>query len=334
MPAPAPALRLLRRCDVAGSLRALAPTLMDAVRAAYVAFGEGRAANPHSLFLAPPPPAAGRAIALPASLCGDSPAMGLKWISSFPANVALGLERASAVIVVNDPCTGYPVAVMEGALISAWRTALSAALACGLLAPSRSGRALAVVGCGVIAARTLLALQDDGWAFDAVHLFDLSPERALAFAGRVETDALRAVVHIRAEEAVAAAEVAVFATTAAKPWFGSVGALSHAPTMLHLSLRDLDPALILASQNFTDDVDHATRAGTSLELASHEAGGPDFIAGDMHALISGRSRREEGRTAVFSPFGLGVLDIAIASRVAAHAAETDLGLAIDDFHAA
>jgi 2,3-diaminopropionate biosynthesis protein SbnB len=331
---PAPKLTLLRRGDVARAIDALAPSLMDLIQATYVNFGEGRVVNPHSTFLLPPERPDSRIIALPAGVFDDQPAMGLKWISSFPANVAQGLDRASAVIVVNDPRTGYPLAVMEGALISAWRTALSAALAARLLAPRKTARVVGLIGCGVIARRTLDVLLRDGWRVDEVCLFDLAAERARAFALELEQEGRRCVVCETAEEAVGRGEVVVFATTAAKPWFSSPNALSHNPTVLHLSLRDLDPDLILAAENFTDDVEHATRAGTSLELASLKSGGATFIAGDMHALISGRAGRSPDRAAVFSPFGLGVLDIALASRVAAHAAQEGAGLIVEDFYTA
>ena len=78
---------------------------------------------------------ADRIIAMPAYVGGDRPVAGLKWIGSKHDNPArAGLERASALIVLNDPDTHYPVAVMEGALISAARTAAVTAVAARHLA--------------------------------------------------------------------------------------------------------------------------------------------------------------------------------------------------------
>ena len=60
---------------------------------------------------------------------------GIKWIGSKHDNPsARGIPRASAVIVLNDPETHFPVAIMEGGEISGMRTAGVTVLACEYLA--------------------------------------------------------------------------------------------------------------------------------------------------------------------------------------------------------
>ncbi|MEW2268347.1 2,3-diaminopropionate biosynthesis protein SbnB, partial [Streptomyces sp. NPDC047868] len=103
--------------------------IVDLVEAVYRLHGEGDSVNPPSYFLRFPDRPSSRIIALPASIGGPVGVDGLKWVSSFPGNTASGLPRASAVLILNDHDTGYPFACLESSIISATRTAASAALA-------------------------------------------------------------------------------------------------------------------------------------------------------------------------------------------------------------
>ena len=91
---------------------------------------------------------------------------GLKWISSFPGNVAAGVPRASAVLILNDHDTGYPFACLEASIISATRTAASAALAADWLSHSRPRPTrVGFVGAGLIARYIHTFLAGTGWSF-------------------------------------------------------------------------------------------------------------------------------------------------------------------------
>ena len=109
----------------------------ELVEATYRLHGAGDSVNPPSYFLRFPDRPSDRIIALPASIGGPHRVDGLKWISSFPGNVAAGIPRASAVLILNDHDTGYPFACLESSIISATRTAASAAVAADWLSRGR-----------------------------------------------------------------------------------------------------------------------------------------------------------------------------------------------------
>ena len=129
--------------------------VFDAVEAAYRLHASGNTVNPDSYFLRYPDKPSARIIALPAHLGGAVQISGIKWISSFPENRASNLARASAVLILNDATTGYPVACIEASLISATRTGASAALAAEHISLNPFEGTLGIVGTGVIARTTV-----------------------------------------------------------------------------------------------------------------------------------------------------------------------------------
>ncbi|MEJ2853351.1 MULTISPECIES: 2,3-diaminopropionate biosynthesis protein SbnB [unclassified Saccharothrix] len=294
-------------------------SVVSLVEDAYRLHGEGRTVNPPSYFLRFPDRPSARIIALPASLGGQAPVDGLKWISSFPDNVRSGLPRASAVLILNDPETGYPFACLESSIISAVRTAASAALAADVLnrdreRPTRVG----FVGCGLIARYVHTYLSAGvGWRFEEIGLHDLSADHARQFADYLDRSGADCpvVVHETAEDLVRSCDLVVFATVAATPHVTDPAWFAHHPQVLHLSLRDLSQEVVLASTNVVDDVEHVLKAGTSVHLAEQRVGHRDFLHGTLHDVLTGAVDPPRDRPLVFSPFGLGVLDLAVGLHV-------------------
>src|SRR5690349_5737256 len=179
-------IRILRAGEVRALLAGRELELIQTVRAAYEAHGRGASSLPHSTFLRFPDDNRNRIIALPAYLGGDDAIAGVKWIASFPGNHERGIERASAVVIINSVETGLPEAILEGSLISASRTAASAALAAQYLHADRPVDMIGLIGCGVInftIARFLLAVFP---AITTFVLFDTNAQQAQQFALRCQ----------------------------------------------------------------------------------------------------------------------------------------------------
>src|SRR3989449_11021666 len=152
------------------------------VREAYLAHADGQSVNPDSCFLRFPDKPDCRIIALPAYLGNGFDVAGLKWIASYPGNVQRGFPRASAVLVLNSYETGYPFAILESSIISAARTAASAALAAYWLSgQSRRALSLGIVGTGFIAPHWYYFLLHTGWSIKDVRLYDTSPAESEKF---------------------------------------------------------------------------------------------------------------------------------------------------------
>jgi len=307
--------------------------IVEVVEKAYEAHARGESMLPHSTFLRFPEER-NRIIALPAYL-GDSFALaGMKWILSFSGNLERGIERASAVVILNSTETGRPQAIIEGSLISAKRTAASAALAARRLHDGPTG-CVGIIGCGLIAfevARFILATLPSPESF---LIFDKDLKKAQLFKERCGTLSEHVAVDIAtaAETVIRDSPLTVLATTAASPHIHRLSPASHRRTILHVSLRDLAPEVILACDNVVDDVDHVCRAQTSLHLAEQLTGRRDFIRCSIGDLLLGRAaeRNETNNTTIFSPFGLGILDIAVADYVFEQGIGKGLGTVMKSF---
>src|SRR5208282_3912603 len=128
-PVTVPPFAVIPGAQVQHALQGREQRITELVESTYRLHSAGDSVNPPSYFLRFPDRPSARIIALPASIGGPLRVDGLKWISSFPENVAAGLPRASAVLILNDHDTGYPFACLESSIISATRTAALAASA-------------------------------------------------------------------------------------------------------------------------------------------------------------------------------------------------------------
>ncbi len=300
----------------------------------YRLHGAGQSVNPPSYFLRFPDRPSARIIALPASIGGPAPVDGLKWVSSFPDNVAAGVPRASAVLILNDHETGYPLACLEGSIISATRTAASATLAADWLSRDRQRpRRIGFFGTGLIARYIHTFLDGAGWSFDEIGVHDVSADSASGFRGYLErTDVTaRITVYERPEHLIRSSEMVVFTTVASVPHVTDVSWFAHNPVVLNVSLRDLAPQILLASTNILDDIEHCMKADTSPHLAEQLTGNRDFLDGTLDDVMAGRVSVPTDQPVVFSPFGLGVLDLAVGKYVYDEVARSGELRIVDDF---
>jgi ornithine cyclodeaminase len=350
---------ILRGPEVRALLAGREREIIQAVRIAYETHGRGDSSLPHSTFLRFPEQPRNRIIALPAYLGDGCQVAGIKWVSSFPDNLHLGMDRASAVVILNSPQTGRPEAVLEGSIISAKRTAASAALAAQCLLQGNQVSRVGLIGCGVInfeIARFLLAALSEaetsgekesgrreevllhcpspGCSISFV-LFDKDEARADQFKnkcrrafGEVEVEVAKEVKAVLSNCALSS-----IATTAVTPHIDQLAECPPGSTILHISLRDLSPEVILSCDNVVDDIDHVCRAQTSVHLAEQLVGHRDFCRCTLADILRGQAaaRKDAEGITVFSPFGLGVLDIAVGKLVRDLGLEQGLGTVVSSF---
>src|SRR5581483_392407 len=193
----------------------------DVIQEALILLELGKCVQPHKVVLRDEERVEsedrGRFNALFASLKGHRPAVGMKWIGSFPANRSLGLPRASAIIILNSPETGFPVAILDGTLVSAMRTGAMTGLGARNLAP-RSSRKIGMIGAGVQARTQILGLLAALPEIEEIAVFNRTEGHAEALIDECRERWQAPVVRANSiAAALADADVALTITTAAEP---------------------------------------------------------------------------------------------------------------------
>ena len=162
---------------------------------------------------------------------------------------------------------------------------------------------------------------------------DLSADSAAGFRGYLEQSGTTSpiTVYDSAEELIRSSDLVVFATVAGQPYISDVSWFDHHPVVLHVSLRDLAPEILLSSTNVVDDVEHCLKADTSPHLVEQLTGNRDFLLGTLDDVMAGRVTVPPDGTVVFSPFGLGVLDLAVGKFVYDEVGRSGGLHVVDDF---
>lgn len=262
---------------------------------------------------------ADRIIAMPAYLGGAAPAAGLKWVGSKHDNPQrLGIERASALIVLNDPETHFPIAVLEGGLISGMRTAAVTAVAARHLA--RDGfTAVACIGCGPIARMQVHTLLQQFPQIARLHLFDQNPDAAHRLAADLAEPAGTSVtVEPSAEAAVRCGEVVLTCTTADRAYL-PYDWLNPGALVANISLTDVEQeAFPKVDKLVVDDWDQCNREGKAIHRLTQQG---RLSWADLHAelgqIVAGQrpGRETDGEIILLNPMGMAIEDVACAQAV-------------------
>ncbi|MGH2941902.1 MAG: 2,3-diaminopropionate biosynthesis protein SbnB [Solirubrobacteraceae bacterium] len=331
-----PRVLYLSRRDVEAVGGAQSDLYVRALRAALTAHADGRTVQPLKPYLRADPAnghIADRIIAMPAHI-GEPAVSGLKWIGSKHDNPRVaGLERASAVIVLNDPRTNYPIGILEGSLISAWRTAAVTCLAAEHLA--RDGFTdIAVVGCGVVGRTHVAALLEQFGGIAAVHLFDARPEAARDLADLLA--ARRGDIAVRiaagAEQAVRAGEVVVACTLTDRPYIPFAW-LRAGALVCNVSIMDVHKDVFLgADKVVVDDWDQSNRERKLInQLVLDGSFSRERLHAELGEIVSGRrpGRERDDEIILLNPMGIAVEDIACAAEVYLRAKRQGVGTWLD-----
>jgi ornithine cyclodeaminase len=298
----------------ASATRARLPfaALIPALRAAFIAGCELPLRHTHTI--PNPQGPAGTVLLMPAWRAGQR--LGIKTVTIFPGNSALGQPGLHSLYTLFDASTGVPLAQIDGNEITSRRTAAAAALAASFLARDDASRLL-VLGCGRVASLVPEAMRVvRPIARVQVWNHRAGGARRLAASLRERGFAAQAVTDLDA--AVAQADIVSTATLATAPLVH--GASLHPGTHLDLigsftpTMRESDADCFARARVFVDTDEALAKSGDV--IAAREAGA--FSDARLEATLTqlcrsehhGRASRDE--ITLFKAVGSALADLAAA----------------------
>ena len=266
----------------------------------------------------------------------ETDVVAVKVVNSHPENRKHGLPTVMATIILVDPRTGAPVAIMGGTWITALRTGAAGAVAAKYLARSNP-KTVGVVGAGTQARTQIMGLQSVFKTIEEVRVWDLNEKAAAKYAEEMAVKySQSSVCSVKSiEKTVQGADIIVTATPSRKPlvsaeWVNEgtqincVGA--DAP-----GKQELDPAILVKSKIVVDDWSQSCHGGEINVPLSKGIIRREDVWGDICEIVAGL---KQGRTSpeeitVFTSTGLAIQDAATANIAYRKALKQKIGEKVD-----
>lgn len=295
------------------------PALIDALR---TAFREGCVVPPrHHHTIEVPGGRDATLLLMPAWRPGA--ALGVKLVTVFPGNDARGLPAVAGLYLLLSAETGEPLALIDGAELTARRTAAASALAATFLA-REDARRMVMVGTGRLAPELVAAHASVRPTLRDVAVWGRDPAKAEALAARLARETgLGVAAAVDLEAAVRGADLVSCATTSAVPLVG--GAWLRDGAHLDLvggftpAMREADDDAVRRARVWVDTLDGATReAGDIVGPLTNGALTREAIVGDLFSLCRGEvvGRSGPAEVTLFKSVGTALEDLAAATLVA------------------
>jgi ornithine cyclodeaminase len=292
--------------------------LIEALRAMFISGCEVPTRHTHRIAGTPGSSAGGGTLLLmPAWRPGAR--LGLKAVTIFPGNGALGKPGLHSAYLLFDAATGEPLAQLDGNEITSRRTAAASALAASFLARP-DARRLLVVGTGRVAQLMAEAMRVVR-PIDAVQVWNHRPASALALAARLREAGLHASATEDLAHAVSAADIVSCATLSTAPLIS--GAWLRPGAHLDLigsftpQMREADAECFARCQVFVDTDEALVKSGDVLQAMAEGAFGADRLQATLADLCAVRhaGRSDGTQCTLFKSVGSALEDLAAAELV-------------------
>jgi alanine dehydrogenase len=297
--------------------------VIPVVEKAFKELTEGKGAMPSKVYLTVKD---GDFRAMPAALPG---AAGMKWVNVHPGNPLKGLPTVMAVLIYNDPATGYPLAIMDATESTAFRTAATSAIASKYLARKNS-KTLGIVGAGRQASTHIMAHRLI-FDFKEIRVFDISSEAVASLIKGFPESPIKE----RSLEETVKSDIVCTLTPAHQPVVKSrwimPGTHINAVGADAQGKEELEPSILNDAMVVVDDLRQASHGGEINVPLSKGLFKKQQIYATLGEIITGikTGRTDNKIITVFDSTGLAIEDIAVARLLYEKARNNGTGLTVN-----
>jgi alanine dehydrogenase len=253
---------------------------------------------------------------------------GIKWVNVHPENPLRNLPTVMAVLIYNDPITGYPLAVMDATDITAFRTGATSAIASKLLAKT-SVTSLGIIGAGRQAYAHLQA-HLELFTFTKIFISDKDQEAIIKFISYFKG---YPVIPATVEEAAGADIVCTL--TPSRTWYLNKDWLKPGTHVNAVGAdakgkEELDPDILITAKVVVDDVYQSAEGGEINVPVSRGVYKREDIYATLCDLAGGKpGRQNDDEITIFDSTGLAIEDLAVAKLIYNKAKYRDDILSVD-----
>ncbi|MFH1016058.1 MAG: ornithine cyclodeaminase family protein [Chloroflexota bacterium] len=288
--------------------------VVKAVERAFILKAKGEAVMPPKIYL-DLPKYHGDFRAMPAYVDGGA---GMKWVGVYPENTTkYNLPTVIGLIVLSDPANSYPLAIMDGTLITGMRTGAAGGIAVKYLARKNS-RVIGFVGAGRQARTQMMAIREVMPEIERVKVYDVRPDASRKYAEEMSTRLELDVSPVATVAEAADADVVVTVTLGTGP----VVLKKHVKPGTHINAigadargkQELEGALVASAEVIVDDIEQASHSGEINVPVSKGEFKVRNISATLGEVAAGMKvgRKNDEEITIFDSTGLAIQDIVCA----------------------
>jgi alanine dehydrogenase len=255
---------------------------------------------------------------------------GMKAIGYNMNNFKHGLPTITAIIILYDPDTSFPIAIMDGTSITAYRTGAAGAVAAKHLARGDS-EVVGLIGAGVQGHYQIKGLSEV-FQLDSVKIYDKIFERSATLAKKINLEFdVKTTAFPDAKGAVIGSDIVVTATPAREPvvmndWISN-GTHLNAIGADEPGKQELDVEILRRARIFVDDISESIRRGETNVAISEGVLKESQICAELEEVIMGQKtgRTSDTEVTVFDATGIALEDVSVAWEVYKKAKRDGMG---------